>query len=232
MNTRSPMTPLCGAKLQRRVMPKGFTLLEIGITLLLLGGLLAIAVPAVNTLSGAYVRQTVSRLQGLCRDTYARTALSGNAHRIVFDIDMGAYWVERTEGGVVMRRNKLELTNEGVALLDVIDERIADIGDSTDEQDMEKRKVYSGPTWQPVEGEEGKPQKLHPDVRFYAIWADHLSERAHKGKVAVHFFPGGYAQEAQITIADNPDGDGALTLVLQPLTGETYVEDGLVDLPL
>lgn len=194
--------------------------------------MLAIAVPSINALSGAELRKTTGMLQGLMRDTYARAALSGNTHRVVLDLEVGTYWVEATEGGVVMKRERLALTREGAAVLDQVDSRIDGISaDTRDEKDQERLRLYSHPAWTPVpfpgqaRVDEVRPERLPSDVWFKKVWVDHLEEAATAGQVAIHFFPGGYAQEAHITLTDDDDGERTLTLVINPLTGEVYVEN-------
>jgi type II secretory pathway pseudopilin PulG len=225
----------------------GYTLLEIGIALLLVGVLVAVAVPTLNALTGAELKRSTGMLQGLMRDTYARAALSGNAHRIVFDLDMNTYWVEQTEGNAVMPRKLYELTNEGGAVLDVEDERLEDVEkDSKELDDQTKRALLSAPRWAPVPApsekdiDDPKPQKLpsacDPDevdgcVRFKKVWADHLADPAFAGQVAVTFFPGGYAQEAHVTVTDEEDGERVYTLELQPLTAEVYVHQDEPHIP-
>lgn len=202
--------------------------------LALLSVLIAIVIPSVSALTGAYMRETMSKLQGLTRDTYARTALSGNSHRIVFDFEGQAYWVEQTEGGAVMKREKEATGKDGAGVLDAEDERLSGTEDSDDAEDLEKRRLYSGPTWAPVDDELGKPTKLPSGVTFYAVWAEHLEDRVQAGRAAVHFFPGGYMEEAQITLTESEGAEAAddsLTLTTNPLTGETYIEDRIPDIP-
>lgn len=210
---------------------RGFTLVEIGVALLLLSLLLSIAIPSTNALTGAHLRSEAGRLQGLMRDTYARTAMSGDSHRIVFDLDASTYWVEHTEGGVVLPRDPLQADREGRGILTVIDERIEGLEDSDEAEDIEKLRLYSGPTWQPVAGDEGKPHKLHTDVKIWSAWVDHMEGRVQGGQAALHFFPGGYTQEAQIVLTDDDAGERTLTIVTEPLTGETYVDTDVPDLP-
>ena len=219
----------------RRAVPtagaRGFTLVEIGVALLLLSLLLSIAIPSTNALTGAHLRSEAGRLQGLMHDTYARTAMSGDSHRIVFDLDARTYWVERTEGGVVLPRDPLQADREGRGILKVIDERIEGLEDSDEAEDIEKLRLYAGPTWQPVAGDEGKPHKLHTDVKIWSVWVDHMEDRVQGGQAALHFFPGGYTQEAQIVLTDDDTGERTLTIVTEPLTGETYVDTAVPDLP-
>ena len=88
----------------RLLQPRGFTLLEVSITLLLLGLIMAIAVPSMNALTAASLRKGAGVVQGLMRDTYTRAALSGHSHRVVLDLEQRTYWVEVAEGGVVEGR--------------------------------------------------------------------------------------------------------------------------------
>lgn len=217
--------------------PRGFTLLEVGIAVGLAGLLLAVAIPSMNAVTAAELKETTGMLQGLMRDTYARAALSGNAHRVVLDMEQQAYWVEATEGGVVMPRTRIEPDRQGVVILDPRDERIEGLEDSTDDEDRAKVELYRNPTWQPVPFpgkdrlDEVKPAKLPSDVRFHQIWADHLREPARGGQVAVHFFPGGYTQEAFITLTDDEEGERTLSLVTQPLTGEIWSQTEQPEVP-
>jgi prepilin-type N-terminal cleavage/methylation domain-containing protein len=225
--------------MSRRVThPKGFTLLEVSIGLVLMGLALAVTTMSISAVTSAQLKKTTGMIQGLMRDTYTRAALSGNAHRVVFDMEAETYWVEMTEGGVVMPRGKLELTREGLAFLDPVDERLEGIeADTDDEEDRTRIQLFKPKSWTPVPFpgddrlDEVRPAKLPSDIWFTSIWVDHLAEAAKGGQVAVHFYPGGYTQEAFITIADDEKGEDALTLVTNPLTGEVYVETEIPEIP-
>ena len=72
---------------------------------------------------------------------------------------------------------------------------------------------------------------MHPDVRFAGIWVDHLKDRAKSGQVALHFFPGGYSQDAQISLTDDEEADRVYTLTVQALPGLVYIEDIIPEVP-
>lgn len=211
---------------------RGFTILEVAMALLLVGGLLAIAVPSIGALTGARLREATSTMQGLVRDTYARAALSGQPCRIVVDFDTHTYWVESSDGPATIAREKQSPDREGRALLFKLDERLEGTEDSDDPEDQEKRRLLSGPMWSQVDDTVGTPQKLPSDVRFHSLWAEHLDDRVRAGQAAVVFFPGGHAEAAHITLTDDDEGENTLTVVLFPLTGETSIEDTLPDVPL
>jgi len=226
---------------------RGFSMLEIAVVILLLGAMAAIAIPSLNSLTGVELRRATGMLSGLCRDTYAKAALSGNAHRIVFDLENNSYWVERATGRVVVKRKLIEANGEGYVFINQEDERLEGTeADSKDEEERTKRALLKNPDWEKVsapgeDGDEIKPQFL-PDacalgeddgcVRFKSVWVDHLVEPARAGQVALVFFPGGYAQEAQIALTDEDDsGNNVLTVEVLPLTGEVWIHDDAIDIP-
>ncbi len=91
----------------------GFTLIELGIALGLLALVTAIAIPSFNAVTAAGMRSTTSMLAGLVREAYARAAITGKVHRIVLDMDAGAFWLERTNDSFVLPAEKAEADREG-----------------------------------------------------------------------------------------------------------------------
>lgn len=190
--------------------------------LMLLGLLVAIAIPSFNALVGTHLRKAVNQMQGLMRDVYMKAALSGKTHRIVFDLDHNQYWVESSEGQVTLGKGTNQVGRQGEgSLLSDDEKRLIDrLGD-----DVKGKGFLLTPSFQAVDGELGKKQSLPSGVRFAGVWADNLDDRVRKGKAAVYFFPGGSMQNAQVSLSlDN--GKDLTTLVGDPLTGKAVVENG------
>ena len=208
---------------------RGFTLLEVGIVLVILGLLVAVAVPAMSALSGAQLQQESRGLGGVIRDTYARTAIGGKSSRLVIDLDSDSWWVEDAPTVARVHREKLETDREGKAALNPLDERIEDIDKETqDEDDRAKLELLAPVTWAPSEGDYGQPHQLPEDVRFKGMWVEHLDEAVLAGQVALYFFPGGFTEEAHITLTDDEEGaenPRTVTLVVSSLTGEVALEN-------
>lgn len=206
---------------------RGFTLLEISIALVLMGLMVAVAIPSLNAVSGTRLKGSVNVLSGAIRDTYARTALLGRSTRIVLDMDQQAWWIEETDGVARIKSTKQEANRDGKVQLDKADERIEEIeADTRDVKEQAKLALLTGPTFRAVEGEWGQPQKLPADVRFSSIWLEHLDDKVKGGVMALYFYPGGYTEEALITLTDDEgEGGRTLTLVVQPLTGEVFIEN-------
>ncbi len=189
---------------------RGFTVLEILVAMLLIALFLAIAIPTFRSLTRVQLKETANQLLGLIRDTYSKAALSNKAHRIVFDMDAGRYWVEVSNDQVHLSE---EEDGEEGGKLGIF-------------QNEDKDKKYAKPpAFKPDEGEFGVKQQLPNGIRFWGFWADYMNERARSGEAALYFFPDGYTQEAQITLTDDEAGEHVLTLVTQPLTGEVVIEN-------
>lgn len=189
---------------------KGFSLLELMVVLLLVATFVGIAIPTFRSLSGSKLKSTANQLLGLIRDTYARASLSGKTCRIVFDMDKKEYWVEESADTVKVKTQAQE-----------------------EEEAQENRSnavPVKAPEFKPVEDELGEKHQLPEDIYFRSIWIDRFKERANKGQAALYFFPDGYTEEAQIVIADDPEGKRLYNLVVEPLTGSVVIEDQ--ELPL
>lgn len=208
---------------------RGFTLLEISIGLVLMGLMIAVAVPSLNAVSGTRLKEQTGLMSGAIRDTYARTALLGRSTRLVLDMEANTWWVEETDGVARVKSLKQTADRDGKVKLDALDKRIEDIeADTTDTREQAKLALYGAPAFKPVEGDWGQPQKLPDGVRFKSVWIEHLDERVIGGSAALYFYPGGYTEEAMITLTDD-EGDGAggrvLTVTVSSLTGEVIIED-------
>ncbi len=204
---------------------RGFTLLEIGIALVLVGLMIAVAVPSLNAVTGARLKESTNLMGGAIRDTYARTALLGRSTRLVMDLEQQAWWVEEAEGVARVKPVKLQADRDGKIELEAKDERLQDIEEgTTDAKEQAKVQLLSGPVFKPVDGDFGVPQKLPSEVRFKNVWIEHLDDKVTHGVAALYFYPGGYTEEALITLTDDEAGENTMTLAVQPLTGEVYVE--------
>lgn len=207
-------------------MKRAFTILEILVALVLLSLLIAVAVPALGALSGAELRSQTGILTGAIRDTYARTALQGRSSRLVMDFEKNAWWIEEAPTVARLHSTKLTADRDGKAVLDPVDERLEDIdADTDDEKELAKLELLAPPPFKPLEGDDGLPHPLPTDVHFKSIWAEHLDDKQQGGQVALYFFPGGFTEEALITLTDDEQGERTLTLVVSSLTGEVDVVD-------
>lgn len=92
---------------------RGFTLIELSIVLFIMAMMMAVAIPGVSALAATSLRESTAMIAGLTREAYARAAITGKVHRIVFDIDNGAFWLERTEDRFVLPSERAEADTHG-----------------------------------------------------------------------------------------------------------------------
>lgn len=187
----------------------GFTLIELIIALAIAGAVMLLAIPTLRSLTGAQLKQSANKMAGLIREVYGLAALNSKTHRIVFDLDANEFWVEIAKADAQLPVEQGKDEAEGAKL---------DLLGSSD------KKYAKAPDFVPVTGDLGEKNKLEDPIRLYRIWVESLDERQTKGRVYLYFFPGGYTQNAQITLSDAEDGANTLTLVTQPLTGEVVIE--------
>lgn len=218
-------TRATGVRARTRVALRAFTLLEVGIGLALLALLMAVAVPAMGALSGAQLKEQSQLMAGAIRDVYARTALAGKSARMVLDLEQESWWVEEAPNVARVHREKLRTDSDGKGALDPLDDRLERIEqDTTDEKERAQLELLAPPQWKAVEGDYGQPTRFPGDVRFKRVWIEHLDEPFENGQVALYFFPGGFTEEAFLTLTDDDEGDRTLSLVVSSLTGEVSVE--------
>src|SRR5688572_21841897 len=85
---------------------RGFTLIEVSVALLVAGLLLAIALPAVQSVTATQLRKSAGQISGMAREAYARAAISGKPHRVVLDLDENTFWMEMASGAFVLSVEK------------------------------------------------------------------------------------------------------------------------------
>ena len=85
--------------IERRVISRdrsagGFTLLEIGIALVVLALAFSLALPGLEAVTGARMRSAAGHLSSSMRALYSEAALTGRTCRIAFNLDDRSYAVE------------------------------------------------------------------------------------------------------------------------------------------
>ncbi len=76
---------------------RGFTLIELMAVVAIFALFLAFVAPNLNTLSGRYLAQQASRLQGALEYARESAVVSARPHHVVLDLDVGAYHIASEE---------------------------------------------------------------------------------------------------------------------------------------
>ncbi len=209
----------------------GLTLIELGISLLIVGLLMAGVVPAIEGVTGVRARESAGKLTGMIRYMYNQSALSGHPCRMTFDMENRQYWAECSDSNFVMSEEReksrgggaVEEDNKGSRRRGIDSFDLADAKAAEAERDrIEKKAQFSDFNTSEIE------KQLLPSGVELSVWVDHQTEKYTKGKAYLYFFPQGYTERAQIYLTS---GSTTYTIKVQPLTGKAKVEAKELELP-
>ena len=204
--------------------PRGFTLIEVLITVAVIGVMALAAAPAVNAFTGANARSSAAEIAGAYRYLFDTAALRHQTCRMVLDMDHQEWWAECTEAGPGNRRGQPVMGKDGLAE----DDDAALAKGFSDEPDADKRRFLARARFAEFKDRQVGKRKLKGGSAFEKIWTPRQRDPQTKGKAYVYFYPQGQGDRAQIPVAD---GGNAYTVVTQPLTGRARVVSGIPEVP-
>jgi general secretion pathway protein H len=204
--------------------PRGFTLIEVLITVAVIGVMALAAAPAVNAFTGANARSSAAEIAGAYRYLFDTAALRHQTCRMVLDMDHQEWWAECTEAGPGNRRGQPVMGKDGTAEED----EAALAKGFSDEPDADKRRFLARARFAEFKDRQVGKRRLKGGSAFEKIWTPRQRDPQTKGKAYVYFYPQGQGDRAQIPVAD---GGNAYTVVTQPLTGRARVVSGIPEVP-
>ncbi len=212
---------------------RGFTLIEMGVSILLIALMAGVAIPALSNITRAQLRSKSGELAGAIRSMYGHAAVSGRSCRLVFDLDNSSYWAECAKGVVRLSRER-ERAQDGQRVLSREEERQQELleqaGRVRDLSDKDKMRaeLAARDQFKPEGGGDVRKSSLGKLVRFEDAWVQHQAERYTAGKAYLYFWPSGLTEEAGIRLAQ---GDDVYSLVVSPLTGRVRIYNDRVNAP-
>jgi general secretion pathway protein H len=234
---------------RRRVGARGFTLIELMMTLVIVALITGGAVRGFRSLAKSDLRAGTAHLSGAIRYLFDRASTTGKYHRLVIDINEGRYWAEvsddkfyiprEAESAVDRRRREEEEAKE----------------DEDDKRKAQKREEslsggsyeYTG-SFDPSKIEVGdfrpkrarfgafketalKPVQLKKSsIKIAGVYTPRLTDEVVAGRAYIYFFPMGQTEPAIVHLTD-PDGDATYSIVVHPLTGRTKIYNEYVKPP-
>ncbi len=207
----------------RAARARGMTLIELSIAIGVLGLILAVAVPSLQSVLGVHAREEAGRLSGAIRYLYGASALYGKVCRLAFDLEEQSYWAECTGDRFTIAQER-SVDGERVEESTPLTKRrsITPVDDSVRER-VVKRAAFSNYT-----SEELPRRKLREGVSF-SVWSAHQTEKYDKGTAYLYFFPQGYTEKARIWV-ESEHGD-VYTLSVSPLNGRVRVVPEDLEVP-
>ncbi|MBC7458491.1 MAG: prepilin-type N-terminal cleavage/methylation domain-containing protein [Bdellovibrionaceae bacterium] len=186
---------------------RGFSLIEISIVILIIGGLLAIALPRMN-FNKVDTKKVIRGLTVSAKEVRNRAKLYGTTYRLAFrlDADNQAYWVEKSTTITYIDKAALE--------------KARDEAKSSFRKD-EKAEGKVPPQFQPDSTVFKKEQTLPRDYTFKLIESGARNVIYSDGMAYIHFFPQGFIETALIQIEDPKKNIWSITF--NPITGQAAI---------
>jgi len=195
---------------------RGFTLVELMITITVIAVLSAAVMPALNSLSGANAKQAAGELAGSLRFLFDTAALRHTTCRMALDLDARAWSVECAPGAVAVAKDAEKAAEEEKDLADRL----------SDEKDAERRRLLAKTRFGAFSDRLLPKRELPGKTHFGEVRVEGRRDPVAKGTAYVHFFASGQAQRALIPVID---GDTRYTVVVEPFTGRARVVNGVVE---
>jgi len=195
---------------------RGFTLIELLVVIGVVALFVALAVPAVEAISGANARKSAAELAGAMRYLFDTAALRHATCRLALDVDARSWWAECAPGRAGIARDP---EREADADRDLA-ERFPD------ERSDEVRKLLARTEFGAFQDRLVGKRELPGSTAFGPISVEGRRGKVEDGTAYVYFFPGGRAQRAHVPVRD---GSNRYTIVLEPFTGRARVRPGDVE---
>ncbi len=227
----------------RRRLPagsRGFTLIELGVTLVILVMVITLVGISIANIRRADLKATSGMMAGAMRYLYNLAVINNTAYRLVVDMDEGSFWGEALDTDDPCARylpevgETLESPDEDEERGEPVDpreekrERAAGRSDASLAAIGELMAAAAPP---PAQGSGFKKpkdnllseRKLPKGIVVTGAITSHHEALQTEGRVAVHFFPGGYAERAWIWLGEQDHAEAEAevmtTLALEALTG-------------
>jgi general secretion pathway protein H len=217
---------------------RGFTLIELGVALIVVGVLFSAAVVGVGAVTGSRARSALGELGGVVRSLYDTASLTGRTCRLVMELgpeggsEPFQYRAECAKGAVTRSASSESNGAPGTRPRKEPEEKPLPFPSATDAPSLEdltareEQRVEEAAKYAAFTSPEIKPRKMS-GVRV-SVWTQHDRELQTHGTAYLYFFPQGYVERAQIAFAQ---GNNAWTLKVAPLTGKTSVVPGVLEVP-
>ncbi len=228
---------------------RGFTLIEVMVTLVILVLAAAVVIPSIAKTRLAELRSNAAKVAGTVRATYDQAALGGRSYRIAFDVDKQQLRVEvdksQVQGGKGLMALAGMLKGGGgppgapaptpaSALKDL--GKAGESGSKVDQVQPPKELLGllgGGAGDDPTAAgladfqSAGHDLSLPSDAHLMDVWIEGMNQPAAEGVAYLQFWPGGYTQDALIHLSDT---EGTVfTVEVSALTGSTRIFDSYVE---
>ncbi len=212
---------------------RGITLIEVLISLAIVGFVAGIGILGVGTQKGARMRGGAVLIAGAIRTAYSHASGVSKPLRLVFDLKERSIVLEESGSALTIVKND---KTGGAAAATEAERAAVEEAESILKGPRAPRPSFT-PTkafgFNPDAGQSGKV--LPSGVRFVQVETGHEDEPA-TDRAYLYFWPGGQTERAaiQLTTAEGEEEateNNSMTIVVSPLTGKTEIKKGLLKMP-
>ena len=180
---------------------EGFSLLELLVVITLISLFAGVFYPRMSSFLGISLQKTTRTVATVVNQAYNAALLTGQVHRVVWDLDTQEYWVESGPPGFLLHTEEsLELEKER--------EKLA--------KDKEVKKPSEFKLASRVTR---KKQKLPNGVSFDGVYNQEMEQPQLKEQAFTHIFPNGFTEKTLVYLKDLQNTKNSL--VVRALAGKT-----------
>lgn len=216
---------------------RGVTLVEILVVMAIVTLLVSGVLIGSGQLGSAKLRRSTTSIAAAVRVAFTRASVMSRAERIVFDLDEKTFWLEESDGAMLVQSKDAAGTGGAEAVTEAEKARaIAETDRIVKGPQIAKpafRKVDFGLVQKDDDTKKDDVRSLPSGIEFRSIQTTHDDEPKTSGRAYLYFWPGGLTERASFILrkGKSTDDTDALTVLIAPLTGTGTVKGGAVSLP-
>ncbi|MBM4386752.1 MAG: prepilin-type N-terminal cleavage/methylation domain-containing protein [Deltaproteobacteria bacterium] len=201
---------------------KGFTLIELSVTIVIVLIVLAVVATGVSNIVRSDLSTSANKVAAAVRYLYSLAALNNMSYRLVIDFQDNSYWGEAVTEKSGCKEFLLPSEEEKKFSLKSVIKAVKKEEDEGGQEGAEDAPAY-GEFKDNLLIRKPLPNK----IKFSSVVSLHQPEPASEGRAEIYFFPSGYVEKAYIYIAHE---DSVYTVETVPLMGTARVHSGELDI--
>ncbi len=188
------------------------TLIEIMVTLAIIGMVLGITISQIGGTFDSHARQATRELSATIRYLYNKAASENLTMRTVFDFEKQSYWVEATTDRFLLENE------EARAARAKKEKKTEPKSNAKGETPIQKAEAKFGA----VDSHLLKPTQLPGGVFFKDIYTEHDAGPVSAGNATIYIFPNGSVERAIVNFRNEDDSERR-AVEINPMTGDSRV---------
>lgn len=217
-------------RLETRSGQHGMTLIEIIITVAIIGLIMGLSLGIFRDYDEAALEETADRLVGTIKYVYNEAAIKNQYYRLVINFEDQSFAVEASSEPF-----KISATQEGVPETNQSTAaNIEEVGASLENDKAEEEETAEEPSLPSEAKFSGtssyllKPIQLPSGIRIKDVFVAHLDKKVEAGKTSIYFFPNGWVEKAVINLTDE-GGDNFYSIETFSNTGKAKIRTEYLD---